>query len=385
MSRIILIACLLSSGALVLQGCSDSDNHVTDPAGDDGGIDGGGGDGTVTSLGLEKYRDDVMRGVPVDPSYAKHMDAESVRVYMMKILNEFEESGNLVGEATRLNELIDELNSLVSSDHEIIEPDPEGEGEGEGEDGGENGAEEDKIDHLPIAVIANPDPTLTLPFFDHVVDIDYLVRLYDDGIHSKYAGYRLADDEQTIVLFSTPGDDGGDYSLFYGRKSGGDVEIWNANMGVDGSGDWHGGMAFKLRLLNSVGQFAVTSDGAGFLDEGPIFGIATTGAGFADDHFVFRARECTTAQENLDCANLYDYSGGEYDLVGSVELGGVGDPRRGGPLSVDDWTRPEGIAAADWETMIAATSIIADPDDHASIVPLSVEDSNVDFIRSKFD
>lgn len=315
-------------------------------------------------LGLEKYQDEVVQGMPVSISSAKHLDSESLRVFINKVFNDPHEPGNLVAEAGHFDALIDEINTGVTVDHEP----------------------QDDSHATNFVVIANPDQTLTLPFFGESVAIDYLVKMQEGAHGSQYAGYKMGSDSQTVVVFRTPaaGAEHRDHTLFYGKKENGEVHIWQALIGVDASGDWHKAWAYKIRIVGGEGKFDFAQGGSGFFD-GAIYSMTMSSAGFAQDHFLFRARESTFASGNLDQANLYDYAGGDFDVVDNVALGEAGSERNGGALLPGDLTRPESIAVADWEAMLSFVSVIGDPEDQQSIVPVSLEEFNDGFIRSKFD
>jgi len=347
MSRFTLAAWIMIMAMLTVQGCG---SDTTDPG------------RNHDSLGLEKYQAAVLEGMPVDRTAAKRLDEESLRVQMDKVLNLEHEPGNLVRESGFLDALIDEINARVSVDHEPAE-DP---------------------DATSVLVVPNPDQTLVLPFFGDEIAIDHLVQLVDSEQHgSKYAGYRMDEASQTVVLFHTPGSEGyQDHVLYYGKKAGGTVEIWQALIGLDEHGEWQNAWAFKVRILGDEGRFEFVKGELGDLD-GSLYGLAQCAAGLSRAHFLFRARECSFAQGNLDMANLYDYANGVYDVVGSVPLGEQGED--GGPIASSDLVRPEALGLADWEAIIEFVSVIGDPDDRASIVPLSIEAFNDGFIRSKFD
>jgi hypothetical protein len=145
-------------------------------------------------LGLDTYEDTVVAGTPTSLTSSKSIDASTVRVSLNKIFNNEIEPGNLVGESKKLDELIEELNSHVTDENEA--------------DGG------------GFEVIENTDSTLTLPFFGDNVEIDYLVKMIDDSTGSKYAGYKMDDTSQTVVLFHTgPAGEERDVCLFYGKKN----------------------------------------------------------------------------------------------------------------------------------------------------------------------
>jgi hypothetical protein len=107
-----------------------------------------------------------------------------------------------------------------------------------------------------------------MPFFNEAVAVDELGRLHGDDASSKYAGCRIDDDIQTVVLFMTHGTSQwtGDNPLVYGHEEGGNVEMSSTTFGVDGSGEWSKASAFKLRGMNSAGRFEFISGNAGRLD-----------------------------------------------------------------------------------------------------------------------
>ncbi len=346
MSRSRVAACLAFAALIFAAGCSDSSRPQR------------------PGLGLEKYQQDVVQGMPVSLSAAKGLDSASLRVYINKIFNDPSEPGNLVAEAGHLDAMIDVINIGVTADHE---PNPESM-------------------QTAFEVIPNPDQTLALPFFGESVAIDYLVKMHDSADGAQYAGYKMDADAQTIVVFSTPAPGAGprDHTLFCGKKENGEVHIWQAIIGVDAGGDWYKAWAYKIRIAGDEGKFEFAQGGSGLFD-GEIYSGTMTSAGFARDHFVFRARESSFAHGNLDQANLYDYAGGDFVVVDDVALGEAGDERNGGVLLPGDLPRPESISVADWEAMLAFASIIGDPDDQPGIVPMSLAEFNDSFIRAKFD
>lgn len=349
MSRFTSATMIVIMAMLIVQGCG---NDTTGPG------------RPHHALGLEKYQAAVLDGMPIDRAAAKGLDAESLRVLVDKVLNLEHEPGNLVRESGFLDALIDEINLRVTADNEPNED----------------------SDLPSVVVVPNPDQTLTLPFFGDQIAIDYLVRLDDSAQHgSKYAGYSMDESSQTVVLFQTPGTGTGtpsDHVLYYGKKAGGTVEIWQALIGVDAQGEWYKAWAFKVRILGDEGRFEFAQGGLGYFEDS-LYGFTQCAAGLSRDHFVFRARENSAAQGNLDVANLYDYADGQYDVVDHIQLGGYGN--NGGPIASTDLTRPESLDVADWQAIIDFVSVIGDPDDNASVVPMSLETFHNGFIRSKFD
>lgn len=345
MSRFTSAASIVIMAMLIVQGCG------SDSTGPGQGYNG---------VGLDKYQAAVLEGMPIDRTAAKQVDEETLRGMMDKVLNLEYEPGNLVRESGLLDMMIDEINLRVSADHEASE------------------------DSDTTSVVPNPGQTLVLPFFGDEVTIDYLVQLYDSEHNgSQYAGYQMDDASQTIVFFHTPGVEGyQDHVLYYGKKTGGTIEIWQALVGLDEHGEWQKAWAFKVRILGDEGRFEFVQGELGYFD-GSLSGMTKCAAGLSRDHFVFRARECSYFQGNLDMANLYDYADGAYDVVGSLPLGESGN--NGGPIASNDLTRPEGLALADWDAIIEFVSVIGDPDVRESTAPVSLEGFNNGFIRSKFD
>ena len=347
MSRFMSATMIVIMAMLIVQGCGDD---TTGPG------------RSHNALGLEKYQAAVLDGMPIDRTAAKGLDSESLRVLVDKVLNLEHEPGNLVRESGFLDALIDEINLRVSADHEPSEG----------------------SSMTPVVVVPNPEQTLTLPFFGDEIAIDYLVQLHDSAEHgSKYAGYRMDEASQTVVLFHTPGNGTDrDHVLYYGKKAGGTVEIWQALLGLDEEGEWFKAWAFKVRILGDEGRFEFVQGGLGYFEDS-LYGFTQCAAGLSRDHFVFRARENSAAQGNLDMANLYDYADGQYDVVDHIQLGEFGS--NGGPIASNDLTRPESLDVVDWQAIIDFVSVIGDPDDNASVVPLSLETFHNGFIRSKFD
>ena len=175
------------------------------------GCDSGGS--SPNPLGLEKHLSTVISGTPTTgpgvSASSTALDEWGTRVLMDKVFNLIEESGNLLGEVQNLDALIDEINNAVSSDNESN----------------------------TFEVIPNPSGSLTLPFFDEPVPIDYLVKFGEFTTGSKYAGYKIDGSVQRVVLFSdTVLTEDGDHTVHYGKKEGTLVDIWSASMGTDSSG-----------------------------------------------------------------------------------------------------------------------------------------------------
>ncbi len=301
-----------------------------------------GSESSKDGLGMDKYADSVIAGTPTSLTSSKEIDATTVRVSMNKIFNNESEPGNLVGESKKLDKLIGELNNHVTVDNEA--------------DGG------------GFKVIANPDGTLTLPFFGDTVAIDYLVKMIDDSTGSKYAGYKMDDTSQTVVLFHTgPANTARDVVLFYGKKTGTTVDIYQALIGVDASDNKTKAWAFKIHIEGDT--FTITHNSDAYTH---------SGTGNSKGNFILREWETGTAAGTLGFAVLYNYGSGAFTEDDTFSLS-----TPGAAMGDTDLTRPSTITAEYWTAMITFVNAIGNPDT-VGICPESLTGFTNDFIKSKF-
>jgi hypothetical protein len=304
--------------------------------------------GGCESLGLDKYQEDVIQGTPTNlGSSQKGVDMVAIRNALNGLFNDQNVAGNLVRESGALDGMIDEINRHVRAD---------------------NTAE------MGSKVVSNRGGTLVLPFFGDAVQVDYLVRLGSDSAEkgSKYAGYKIGADQQTVVLFHTGPSNGSDrdLTLYYGRKSGGTVDVWQALLGLDGRGVRLKGWAFKIHLEGQE-YFTVVSNSDVYTH---------SAAGQPKGIFLIRVREMAAAGNGGMSGYLagYDYQGGAYTVFDELGLADAGRA-----LDASDLERPAAVTADRWSAMIDFVSTIGDPDADG-ICPLSVDTFNNGFIKSKF-
>jgi hypothetical protein len=324
----------------------------------------------TTPLGLEQYEEDAIKGTPTNETAKgselratyREITSNVTKDSINDIFNNTDEPGNIIGEIRKMDELVKEINDKVNQYNE----------------------ERDTIPDYRI--IDNPDGSLTLPYFSSDVDINYLVNLQkeaEDG-SSKYAGYLLSADKESVVTFHTdapytweegPGQPTViDHTLFYGKKvNDTDIKILSATLGINSdTGDIAKGWSFDIDITGES-YFTATHNDSYYTH---------SIAGKPKGEFLVRIRETDEADGVRDLLFLYDYNGGNITQTWEYQPAEVGEEITVTDISDAGLSKPDTISDAMWKKMVKAVSSIADPD--GTPHPQSTEIFNNSFIKSKF-
>ena len=317
---------------------------------------------TIGKLGLKGFEADVINGVPTSMKMKMKMKTIPIdgRVgtnapnswglgnEIAKLLVDPSEAGNIVREVQTLDSYISNLNEMVNCSNQSV--------------------------NSSITVSPILGGTVTLPFFNQTVKMDYKVAINNGNWGWVYYGYKNAANYQAITVFNSyTMNNVKEYCIFYGVRSNNVVIIKSAVMGIKtNDGSLEKGWSFSITLYTN--SFEV--------DQRSQY-MCHRLVGDPRGYFLFRGIETTNAAGILDLSQKWFFNGANFTADTNIYKAYM-EGSEGGTVTTNDMTnKPATIAAGRWFEMVSYLGGIGDPDARDANIPspISTNSFNESYLK----